>query len=129
MSADVLRVCVCLWSVPVLSLGVCVRASVWPPHLPVELLLVLHPQVLGERLVLGVQLVEDDLGAERRVRGDVGEPRVLHVGALTRPGSPVTVEEAWEALKSEHWERHDGAQGRCDGRCLNDNNRHRTNRR
>lgn len=83
-----------------MSVCVCVRASVWPPHLPVELLLVLHPQVLGERLVLGVQLVEDDLRAERRVRGDVGEPRVLHVGALTRPGSPVTVRDAGRSVGS-----------------------------
>lgn len=49
------------------------------PHLPVELLLVLHPHVLSERVVVGVELVaQDDLVADRHVGADVAETRIFH---------------------------------------------------
>lgn len=45
------------------------------PHLPVELLFVLHPHILRERVLLGVLLVEDHLGD---FRDDAAQSRVLH---------------------------------------------------
>lgn len=52
------------------------------PHLPVELLLVLHPHELGERVVVGVELVVQDHLVDRHVRRAVADAGVLHGGAV-----------------------------------------------
>lgn len=51
-------------------------------HLAVEFLLVLHPHVLGERVLLG-EAAQDHFLADLHVRGDVAETRIFHFSPLT----------------------------------------------